>query len=105
MPVPSPSGTFRKLHTNDEARQPVIVGSQNGNFQEYLTPCGSGQIRLRLYEGEGGAFLGVDTGYIEGHIFQTVVFGIDKPTNLAIKYSIVNTKVKVTRSAEVKVTS
>ena len=53
-----------------------------------VTTCEEGQIILRLYEGEGGKFLGVDTAYIEGYAFTSISTGISKPSALAIKYVI-----------------
>ena len=47
-----------------------------------------GQVRLRLYEGEGGPFLGVAHGYLEGHAFQAMATDIPSPSMVAIKYSI-----------------
>lgn len=55
-----------------------------------VTTCNSGEIRLRLYDGEGEdqKFLGVDTAYIDGHIFETIVLPVEEPDALFIKYSI-----------------
>ena len=50
--------------------------------------CNEGRVILRLYGGEGGPFLGVADGYIEGHAFQALATDIPKPNVLAIKYSI-----------------
>ena len=33
---------------------------------EGVASCDEGRVRLRLYEGEDGPFLGVADGYIEG---------------------------------------
>lgn len=41
-----------------------------------VATCDKGKAALRLYEGEGGKFLGSDTAYIEQHIFQAMVQGI-----------------------------
>ena len=53
-----------------------------------VATCDEGQIGLRLYEGEGGKFLGADTAYIRQHIFQAAIQGIQNPADIAIKYSI-----------------
>ena len=55
-----------------------------------VATCDAGEIRLRLYDGEGDArqFLAVDTAYIEGHIFKTILLQVEKPHALSIKYSI-----------------
>ena len=53
-----------------------------------VATCDKGKVALRLYEGDGGKFLGTDTAYIEQHIFQAMVQGIQSPNDIAIKYSI-----------------
>ena len=53
-----------------------------------VATCDEGRIALRLYEGEGGKFLGADTAFIKQHIFQAAIQGIQKPSDIAIKYSI-----------------
>ena len=53
-----------------------------------VATCNEGRIALRLYEGEGGKFLGADTAYIDQHIFQAAIQGIKSPSDIAIKYSI-----------------
>ena len=55
-----------------------------------VATCDAGEVRLRLYDGEGNTrkFLGVDTAYIEGHIFKALLYLEGKPKALAIKYSI-----------------
>ena len=53
-----------------------------------VATCDEGKITLRLYEGEGGPYLAAETAYIENHIFQTVVIGVERPAAVAIKYSI-----------------
>lgn len=55
-----------------------------------VTTCNKGEIKLRLYDGEGEArkFVGVETAYIEGHIFKALLIPVAKPMALAIKYSI-----------------
>ena len=57
---------------------------------EGSTTCDQGEIRFRLYEGMGDnrKFLGVETGFIEGHIFKAVMTNIKKPKSPSIKYSI-----------------
>ena len=53
-----------------------------------VATCDKGKVALRLYEGEGGKFLGTDTAYIEQHIFQAMLQSIQSPSDIAIKYSI-----------------
>ena len=55
-----------------------------------VATCDKGEVRLRLYDGEGDAqkFVGVETAYIEGHIFKTILLPVEKPHALSIKYSI-----------------
>ena len=55
-----------------------------------VATCDAGEIRLRLYDGDGDTrkFIGVDTAYIEGHIFKAILLQVEKPKALAIKYSI-----------------
>ena len=53
-----------------------------------VATCNAGEIALRLYEGEGGKFLGATTAYIDKHIFQALLNGIQSPGDIAIKYSI-----------------
>ena len=56
-----------------------------------VTTCDAGEVRLRLYDGEGDArkLLAVDTAYIEGHIFKALVLPVEsKPKALSIQYSI-----------------
>ena len=55
-----------------------------------VATCDQGKIMLRLYDGEGDArkFLGVETAYIEGHIFQAIKLRVAKPKALSIRYSI-----------------
>lgn len=55
---------------------------------EGVATCEEGEIILRLYEGKGGKFLGVDKAYIEGFAFTSISTGIPKPSALAIKYVI-----------------
>ena len=57
---------------------------------EGVATCDKGEIRLRFYDGEGEArkFIGVDTAYIEGHIFEAIKLRVEKPRALSIKYSI-----------------
>lgn len=54
------------------------------------TTCDAGKIRLRLYDGEGDTqeFIGVETAYINGHIFKAMLLQAEKPKALSIKYSI-----------------
>ena len=55
-----------------------------------VATCDKGEVRLRLYDGKGDArkFIGVETAYIEGHIFTAIKFQVAKPQELSIKYSI-----------------
>ena len=55
-----------------------------------VATCNAGTVRLRLYDGEGDSrkFLGVETAYIEGHIFTAIRLGAEKPRALSIRYSI-----------------
>ena len=57
---------------------------------EGVATCDVGQIRLRLYDGEGDSrkFVGVETAYIEGHIFQAIKLQVERPRALYIQYSI-----------------
>lgn len=57
---------------------------------EGVATCNAGKIRMRLYDGHGEQqeFVGVDTAYLEGHIFKTILLPVEKPRNLSIKYSI-----------------
>lgn len=57
---------------------------------EGVATCDAGRVRLRLYDGEGDArkFLGVETAFIEGHIFTAIKLQAPKPKALSIKYSI-----------------
>ena len=45
---------------------------------------------LRLYDGKGEdrKFLGVETTYIKGGIFKTILFPLNKPKSLNVRYSI-----------------
>ena len=56
-----------------------------------VATCNAGEVRLRLYDGEGDSrkFLGVETAYIDGHIFKAMMMNVAaKPKALSIKYSI-----------------
>ena len=55
-----------------------------------VTTCDAGEIRLRLYDGEGDdqEFVGVETAYIDGHIFKAMLLQVEKPQALSIKYSV-----------------
>ncbi len=57
---------------------------------EGVTTCKSGQIQLRLYDGEGDGreFFGVETGYIQGYIFEIFLIPAEKPNKLSIEYNI-----------------
>ena len=69
-------------HTYTAVMQALTIGG--------VATCDTGVARLRLYDGEGDGrkFLTVDTSYIQGHIFKTVMFNIERPPTLSIKYSI-----------------
>ena len=55
-----------------------------------VATCDAGKVRLRLYDGVGDTrkFIGVETAYIEGHIFKAILLQVERPKALAIKYSI-----------------
>ena len=55
-----------------------------------VATCNAGRIRLRLYDGEGDGrkFIGVESAFIEGHIFTVFKLQVAKPKALFIKYSI-----------------
>ena len=55
-----------------------------------VATCDKGRISLRLYDGEGDTrkFIGVETAYIEGHIFKAIKLQVAEPRALSIKYSI-----------------
>ena len=55
---------------------------------EGVATCDTGRIRLRLYEGEGGKFLGVASGGIKGHTFEAIASDVKAAGAMAIKYSI-----------------
>ena len=58
---------------------------------EGVTTCAKGKMSVRIYDGEGEMrkFLAVDTAYIERHVFQSLVTGIEaKPAKLSIKFTI-----------------
>ena len=50
--------------------------------------CDAGRITIRLYEGEGGRFLGVATGRVQGHAFEAIATDVKSAKAVAIKYSI-----------------
>ena len=57
---------------------------------EGVTSCATGVMHIRLYDGQGETrqFVGVETVYIEGYIFETIVMPTENPTDLAVKYVI-----------------
>ena len=55
---------------------------------EGVSTCDAGRIRLRLYEGENGKFLGVASGRIRGHTFEAIATDVKSASAVAIKYSI-----------------
>ena len=55
---------------------------------EGVATCDTGWIRVRLYEGEGGRFLGIAEAPIDGHVFEAIATQVAKASDVAIKYSI-----------------
>ena len=55
---------------------------------EGVATCDAGRIRLRLYEGENGKFLGVASSRIRGHTFEAIATDVKSASAVAIKYSI-----------------
>ena len=58
---------------------------------EGTATCNEGELTLRAYSGteDDPNLVGVDTTYIEGHVFKTAIFAVHaRPENLFIKYSI-----------------
>lgn len=58
---------------------------------EGATTCRSGELHLRVYEGEGEGrkFLGIDRAYIEGNTFSADIMAIKSaPKTVTIEYSI-----------------
>ena len=57
---------------------------------EGVATCETGEIIIRLYEGDGEkpSFLGMDRGYIEGFAFDASFLEVAKPKAPTIKYSI-----------------
>lgn len=55
-----------------------------------VATCDTGEVRLRLYDGEGDArkFIGVESAFIKGHTFTALKLQIAEPSALSIKYSI-----------------
>lgn len=51
------------------------------------TTCSTGKLIFRLYDGQTGDFIGSNTTYIEGFVFQSFTDG-DVPETLNIKYVI-----------------
>ena len=65
------------------------IGPQGGYLTiEGVTTCNSGFATIRLYEGDGGRFLGIAEGFISGHALRAIATDVNKATDLAIKYSI-----------------
>ena len=50
--------------------------------------CDAGLITIRVYEGDGGRFLGVANGRIRGHAFEAIATDVKSASAVAIKYSI-----------------
>ena len=65
-----------------------ILGLGNVLSLEGVTTCDAGRITLRLYEGEGGKFLGVASSGITGHTFVAIATDVKSASAMAIKYSI-----------------
>ena len=58
-------------------------------FLDGVATCNEGAITLRLYDGEGGEYLGSTTGYINHHVFEAFVDNAYASNNtLSIKYGI-----------------
>lgn len=58
---------------------------------EGTTTCLEGQFSLRFYDKQGDEeeFVGVDTAFISGNIFNSFLDGIlEKPENLVIRYTV-----------------
>ena len=55
---------------------------------EGVATCDTGRIRLRLYEGENGKFLGVASSSIKGHTFEAIATDVTAAGAVAIKYSV-----------------
>lgn len=55
---------------------------------EGVSTCETGRLTLRLYEGDGGAFIGVETAFIRGFAFKAMRTATAKPSALTIKYTI-----------------
>ena len=70
--------------------KPTYTGMMKALQIDGVATCDKGEIRLRLYdgEGEGRKFIGVETAYIEGHIFTAIKIPVARPRALSIKYSI-----------------
>ena len=51
------------------------------------TTCQNGKMIFRLYDGVSGDFIGGDTAYIDGFVFQSFIDGV-VPQTLKIKYVI-----------------
>ena len=65
----------------------------SGPIGGYLTidgaaTCDTGWITIRVYEGDGGRFLGVATGEVKGHAFEAIATDVKSASAVAIKYSI-----------------
>ena len=55
---------------------------------EGVTTCDAGEIVIRLYEGEGGRFLGSIDSFTNAHTFTAIAIEIAKPSALTFKYGI-----------------
>ena len=57
---------------------------------EGASNCKQGRIVIRVYakEGDEERFLGVADTYVEGFAFEAYVDKVDKPDDIAIRYSI-----------------
>ena len=69
-------------HTYTASMQALVIDG--------VATCDAGKVRLRLYDGDGESrkLIGVDTAYIEGHIFKALMLQMQKPAAFSIKYSI-----------------
>ena len=57
---------------------------------EGASNCKEGRIVIRVYakEGDEERFLGIADAYLEGYAFEAYVEKVDKPNDIAIRYSI-----------------
>ncbi len=70
----------------------IEIAGMNSVLVDGSATCDEGEMALRIYEGEGGQFLGSTKAHVEQHIFQALFLGVQSPGDIAIKYSIKPTK-------------